>query len=455
MATDSQFSEAFQLFAVKENLPTRMDSEELSMLPRELRERSFFMSTVVDAEILDRFRMATEDFVAGKKDRNTLYKELYFWLEQKGYNPPSGKAGGLKDLMSLRRISVVLNTNRDMARGHAQWVRRQKTLRVFPARQLVRVSDRIEKRQWPSVWIAAMDRLGDRTLAKRIEKPGGVPNDPISHWILVAPVNDPIWIEISAFQQPYPPYDWGSGVGDKDVPLAQAKEWGVVPPKDSEMAQPQDRSLNESLEMTPDVSTPEAKEALSDQLGRFGEWDGNKMIFTDPDGTRPYPATKLAEIWAKPAPEGYDHLSQRDELATWDGGDTPVNQAARVTLRRLFDRIENDEELPQVLHRSHPLDVETAAEMIQGLKDGLTLGVPADRAGWSFDKVLRTVSVPDGGWVVNLTVKGVTLAKDVRALRPDKPGFVYVGGKRFRVVDFKLDAGKRTIAIELEEGDQP
>ena len=55
------------------------------------------------------------------------------------------------------------------------------------------------------------------------------------------------------------------------------------------------------------------------------------------------------------------------------------------------------------------------------------------------------------GWRVALRVKGVSRSVDIRALRPGKPGFVYVGGVEFEVADFKQDAASRVIAITLKE----
>lgn len=492
MADEEKFSQAFRSFARKENVPSELTSDQWFDVPREIRERSFFMSRVVDAEILQRFRDGVEDILAGRKGTEGVAKELRMFLDARGYKAPVGKEGELEDLSSIQRIMVVLNTNVDMARGHARWLRAQAALGAFPVRRLYRLEERVQKRDWPARWREAIAKLGDATQAIQIHKPDPLAADPLEEWLCYAPYNDPIWQEISIFDNPYPPYDWDSGVYDEVIDKAEAKGLGYkFPPKGAPPApepapvdpdkltdpgepakepepatapaddkmmvrqEPVYRSLNEGLQATPDVQDPAIKDALTEKLGRFGQWDGKKLIFTDPDGTRPWSAAKLAEIWSKHAPEGYDHLSQRDFLEVWDGGRTADEEDARVLLRRLFDRIvDGDLPLPKEVFRALRLAAVEVAEFIRGLIRG-ALNVPADVAAWDWDDnpldALARANTPERSWTVFITVKGVTKVKDLRALRPSKPGFVYVSGTEFRVVDYKQESGARRINITLEE----
>lgn len=433
-------SQAMTSFARRENLPAELDSEEWSTIPREIRERAFFMSKVTDAEILQRFREAVDDFVAQRKGVDLIYKELGAFLDARGYKAAPGKEGGLQDLRSLKRISLVMTTNQDMARGHASWVRKQTAIKAFPAQRLVRVEDRVEPRDWPARWKAAKEKLAGVA--------GVHPTE------MVALLNHPIWAEISVFDQPYPPFDWGSGMGVRPVKFSEAKELGIIPPKgspDRALMLPEYRSMNEGLEVTPELSDPVLKEALSEKLGRFGEWDGKKLIFTDPDGTRPYTAERLAEIWKKPAPPGYEMLEQRDALDAWDGGATADAAAERVKLRRLFDRIVTVEP-PAEVHRTISLEPAQAVALVRGL-EARRLNVPGSVAGWDFSARPVLPSSP-AGWTVLITVRGGSAMKDVRALRPGKPGYVYVAGQEFKVLAFRQDVRSRSIQITLEE-DKP
>lgn len=437
--TDGDFNQAFQSFARRENLPAALTSEEWSSVPSEIRERAFFMSRVTDAEILQRFRTGVEDVLAGRKGLTTVEKELDMWLDARGYKPPEGKAGGLQDLSSLPRIMVVLRTNMDMARGHAAWVRMQTGIRAFPARRFYRLSKREVPRDWETRWKEAKEATK--------ETPGVHPTEK------VALTNHPIWTELSRFAQPWAPYDWGSGMGDEPVSRTDAKALGLpLNPKDPSQT-PRHQSMNDGLEASPEISDPVLRDALADKLGRFGQWDGEKIVFTDPDGTKPFTAPQLAGIWKKPAPKGYNKITQRDALKKWDGGNSPEIAETRMILRRLFDRIETPEP-PEEVFRAFPLSAADAAAMVRGLA-AKQFRIPPNVSGWEFGKnatdALKAISTPAKGWRVILRVKGSNKVVDVQALRPGKPGFVVVGGTEFKVSNFRQDPKARLILIELSD----
>ena len=441
MPTDGDFNQAFQSFSRRENLPADLTSEEWSSVPAEIRERAFFMSRVTDAEILQRFREGAEEVISGRRGLVTVEKEISFWLRDRGYKPPDGKAGTLQDLSSLPRIMVVLRTNMDMARGHASWVRLQTSIRGYPARRFVRKKQRKEPRDWETRWNEAK--------AETANVPGVHPTEK------VALVNHPIWAALSAFGNPYAPYDWGSGMGDKPVTREDALALGFkLSPNTDPMQQPVHRSMNEGLEATPQITDPVLKEALADKLGRFGEWDGEKIVFTDPDGTKKYPAARLVEIWNKPAPAGYDSLTQKDALEAWDGGYTSDPADIRVTLRRLFDRIENTEPTPIELWRVFKLTSADVVQLVRGLAAKI-FRIPPNTAGWDWTASPSEATAIAGkigkGWRVAVKVTGSRKGIDVRALRPGKPGFIIVGGTEFKVSGFTQDIRTRTLAITLRE----
>lgn len=442
MATDGDFNQVFQSFSRRENLPAALTSEEWSSVPSEIRERAFFMSRVTDAEILQRFREGTEDVIAGRKGLVTVEKEISFWLRDKGYKPPDGKAGSLQDLSSLKRIMVVLRTNTDMARGHAAWVRLQTGIRAFPCRRFIRISPREEPRDWEARWNEAKAATANMAGVHPTEK--------------VALVNHPIWRALSRFDQPYAPYDWGSGMGDEPVSRTDALALGIkLDPNNDPMQKPIHRTMNDGLEVSPQISDPVMREALGNKLGRFGEWDGEKVVFTDPDGSKKYPAAKLVELWAKPAPPGYDTLNQKDAIDAWSGGTIPDPSDARVILRKLFDRIETAEiDRPAELWRVIKLSAADVVEIVRGLAKKV-FNIPANTAGWDWtaspEEALRMAGEIGQGWKVAIRVQGVSKAVDIRALRPGKPGFVYVGGTEFKVSGFAQDVASQTVSINLVE----
>lgn len=442
MATDGDFNQAFASFSRRENLPAALTSEEWSSVPSEIRERAFFMSRVTDAEILQRFREGVEEVVSNQKGIVTVEKEISFWLRDRGYKPPEGKEGTLQDLSSLGRIMVVLRTNQRMARGHANWVRMQTGIRAFPCRRFIRISPRDEPRDWETRWNEAKAATADT--------PGVHPTEK------VALVNHPIWSALSRFDQPYSPYDWGSGMGDEPVSRTDALALGMkLDPNNDPLQKPIHRTMNDGLEASPEMSDPIMRDALTDRLGRFGEWDGEKVVFTDPDGSKKYPAAKLVELWAKPAPPGYDTLTQKDALEAWSGGTIPDPTDARVILRKLFDRIETaDIDRPADLWRVIKLSAADVVVIVRGLAKRL-FRIPPNTAGWDWtaspEEALRMAGDIGQGWKVAIRVQGVSKAVDIRALRPGKPGFVYVGGTEFEVTGFAQDVSSRTVSITLKE----
>jgi len=322
------FTEAFRALARKENIPASLTSDQWLTVPAEVRERSFFMSQVADASLLEDFRKEVDAVANGESSVNDAEKRLDFLLKERKYVPPIGKEGGLEDLSSLRRINLVLQTNQRFAREYARYSNQQRLIKIWPAVELVRDRAREEPRDWPSIW---------RDTVSRISLPGAHPTQ------MIALINHPVWTAISDFGQPYPIFKWGSGMGTRMVGRDEAEGLGIYPsdPNDP-MIQERSMSLNEGLESGISNISEGLKERLAKRLGRFGDVEGDKVVFTDPDGTKPYSDDKLAEIWKRPAPEGYDRLTQKDELDKFLDG-KEIDPEGRVTLARLFQRLERVE----------------------------------------------------------------------------------------------------------------
>lgn len=440
---DGEFNQAFASLARRENLPASLTSAEWESVPSEIRERAFFMARVSDAEILEGFRGQVDKATRGDAGTSQAMKEIAMWLEKIGYKPPEGKAGSLQDLSSIRRMAVVLRTNMDMASGHAHWVRSQTAIRSYPAQRFVRVSPREEPRDWETRWAQAK--------AATVGVPGVHPTEK------VALLNHPIWVALSRFSQPWPPFDFMSGMGVRRVGRAEALSLGFdLNPENNPLLRPVLKSINEGLEVTPNVENPEIRKSLSETIARFGEWDGSKLVFTDPDGTKRYTAARLAEIWSRPAPKGYDRLTQKDALDGWDGGVTPDKPEARVALRKLFGRIDNTGELPREMWHGFRLADADALSFIKALYQRRFM-IPANVAGWDFTGSIREserlIDALGDGWRVSVLVDNARRAVDISALRPGKPGYVFVAGTEFRVKIFGHDRETRRINIILEEVD--
>ena len=157
----------------------------------------------------------------------------------------------LKDPGSLARANVIIDTNAAMAAGYAR-AKEANTLGArlaFPAQELVRVEERMVHREWRRIWASRGGKLYEGRM--------------------VALKEDPIWIAISAFGHPYPPFDFNSGMGLEDVSRDEAVRLGVI--KDD--YQPPDKSplkaFNEGLEADLKFKT---NRPLFDKLHRiFGD----------------------------------------------------------------------------------------------------------------------------------------------------------------------------------------
>lgn len=316
----------------KTSLPTELRTAELDRLPLALRERSFFMAAVDDAEILDRFRGEVEAVAAGDRSMSEAKVRLHDYLKARGYRPIPGQEGTIKDLRSLRRMTVALETNVEAARSYGQWARQQSALAAFPAVQYKRGRQARVPRDWPARWNAAREATAEAgaTLATSEDDMICLVNHPL--------LTDPIF---NRFGSPWTPYDFGSGMILTPVSRARTISLGLLPEKGDtseeadflrELMQPQSRSLNESLEARPAVVSPELRDALAERLQGLAKWADDVLIFTDPNGTRAMTESDLEETWSTPLPKVFhdiapDGLLQRQ--AALDFADDPETFASK------------------------------------------------------------------------------------------------------------------------------
>lgn len=121
--------------------------------------------------------------------------------------------GTITDPGSAARAQVIIDTNAGLARGYV--ARAQQTSLgarlAFPAQELIRTAERQAKRDWRARWLAA----GGELRAGR----------------MVALKEDPIWVRISRFGVPYPPFDYGSGMGVDEIDHPTCLALGLITPQ--------------------------------------------------------------------------------------------------------------------------------------------------------------------------------------------------------------------------------
>jgi hypothetical protein len=261
------FREALASAAVKTILPTSLKSDDLMAIAVDLRERARFSARTMNAEYLQTIDDVIEKIlhpqtIDGRTvgmDYATGQQELKQALDRLNYQPAPGKAGTIEDLSSSQRLDLVLRTNVEMAHGYGGYVQGmdESALDTFPALELFRMESRKEPRDWPTRWVESGGTI----------QPDGR---------MIALKTDPIWEAISAFDLPYPPFDFGSGMWVRDIDALETQELGLL--AKGETQDPKMRDFNEGLQMTPDVRDSGLREELLRDVGDQFHFEGDVLV---------------------------------------------------------------------------------------------------------------------------------------------------------------------------------
>ena len=237
-------------------VPAELDSAQWNRVKAQIRDRAFISSQVASARILHELRSQVAAATEGAKSDSEIRRDLRETLSRLGYDP-GGNRGTIKDLLTKARLDVIIDTNRRQARGFAQHLEATTNgaLRAFPAYEFVRVYERKQPRNWLARWTAAGGTVypGNRMIALK---------------------TDPIWTRISAFGSPYPPFDWGSGMGVQDVGRGECLDLGVIEPDTPPQERPEP-DFNEGLSFS--VPFGEGSPELKHLFDVFGD----KIAFRD------------------------------------------------------------------------------------------------------------------------------------------------------------------------------
>ena len=213
-----------------------LDTKGWSTVQAGLRDRAFFSSQVTQTKILYAMRQNVADLVKAGKSPSEVRRDLRAYLDSIGYDPDKDLAPGeksrrgtIKDLYTKARLDVMMKTNADQAKGYASHLRATTAgaILAFPAYELVRVETRKMPRDWSARWNAAAQKVGFEGVAK--------------NGAMIALKTSPIWAALSRFGNPFPPFDFNSGMGVKDVKKSVCREIGLLGPNEQpEIPQPPD-----------------------------------------------------------------------------------------------------------------------------------------------------------------------------------------------------------------------
>ena len=247
--------------------PKLVDTEGWSKVQAGLRDRAFLSSQVTEAKILYAMRQNVADLVKGGKSPSEVRRDLRAYLDSIGYDPDKDLAPGeksrrgtIKDLYTKSRLDVMMKTNADQAKGYASHVRATTTgaMLAFPAYELVRVERRKLQRNWDERWTNAAKAVGFEGVFRDTSKK-------------IALKTSPIWVQLSRFGNPFPPFDFNSGMGVRDVRKSVCREIGLLGPNEQPKI-PETPDFNGNLHMpvpfngNDDPIWNDLKEKFGDQI---------------------------------------------------------------------------------------------------------------------------------------------------------------------------------------------
>lgn len=328
---------AVSRFEGRRAAPSTRTSAEWERVAPALREKCFFSARVNDAEVLGKMRELIGKAVDSSKrnpnealvSQDKFISEMKSFLASRGYTMGGSK---LTDITSRRRLGLIYDMNVQEAREYARYVRGQDAdaLDMYPAQEFARVeSRRVPRTDWPMRWRAAGGKIrGGRMVALK---------------------SDPVWTNLSRFERPYPPFDYGSGMGVEDIDREEAVELGLLP--DDE---PADEIPDFDIALEAEVSLDRIPEDMLDSIIKEtpnARIEGGKLKMSD---KKPLPTWKDLELedtkkW-KPSGIKFSRSSISDAKQALKSGEfvsTPIgkigfNEAVLKDWQKYSDEVVND-----------------------------------------------------------------------------------------------------------------
>lgn len=200
-----------ELILQKALVGSNLDSSLWNQIQAGFRNRAFFLSRVAEVNILAAMRERVAKYAEGETDLSKIRMMIRDDLRRANYAPEPGQANTIHDLFSQARLDVIIKTNVAQARGYMQYAEGMSpgAFAAFPAQEFTRIRhSNTPRKDWPQRWAKA----GGKTYGGR----------------MIALKDDPVWERLSVFGNPFPPFDWGSGMGVLDVDRKTAIQLGLV-----------------------------------------------------------------------------------------------------------------------------------------------------------------------------------------------------------------------------------
>jgi hypothetical protein len=234
-------------------LPTSASSAELARLPAVLRQQALFSARLNLADPVAEIGSSIKGILDGKKSMSQSRQDIRAALDAAGYRVAGTspeKPGALTDHTSRSRLDLILTQNVRFARGYGARAASMNPdrLNLWPAQDLVRVMSRkVPRTTWKQRWQEAGGELAQGRM--------------------VALKTSPIWENLSVFGLPYPPFDFGSGMGLMEIDRDEAISLGLL--RDDDTLTPEEIPFPATTEANlPDVAgVPALQAAIAKVFG--------------------------------------------------------------------------------------------------------------------------------------------------------------------------------------------
>ena len=213
-----------------------------AQMPAALSTAAQLSAGVESARFLDRIQGGVGEILSQYRnengaltDRSGLARDLMALARDEGLAPIAAeKRGTLEDVGSEVRAKLIVETQISQAYGYANWkgAQNEDALDAYPAQRLIRIRAAKDPRDWASRWQEAGEKVGWEGACK-------------TRWVALK--NSPIWIALSRFGTPWPPFDFGSGMWVEDVDRAEAEDLGLIEP--GQQVPPNEAQFTDHLQM--------------------------------------------------------------------------------------------------------------------------------------------------------------------------------------------------------------
>ena len=282
LITAQQIHAIAREFRRRQAIPSVRSAKEWQGVPVGIRDEAFFSAKVFHAQHVAELKANALKAINGQRvklkslrigagtetpedsmlmTRSVFVREMRQAALERSLAPTGPRA--TEDIASAPRLRLIFDMAEQRTFNKARWETSNDPdlLDAYPAQELFRESPRDVPRDWEARWAAASDAVNGEGVAKDGR--------------MVALKDSPIWTELSVFDEPFPPFDYGSGMGVRDVSRVDAVEMGLLGWRDKidDPGYLFDQQKHASVENLPEVERDWLLEQLRAELGDAVKYD--------------------------------------------------------------------------------------------------------------------------------------------------------------------------------------